>query len=298
MSLRNHLAHYGIETAPTDHHHCRSGWIQMDCPFCGKDSNKFHLGYRESRGYFSCWKCGRLSLGQTLLALFDITWKEASVIVEDVRAGISSSFEPRKEETLNRSSVELPFGVGPLGKRHKHYLSGRGFDPEEVEKVWKVKGIEHGRISWSLFVPILFEGKVVSWTTRKIRDDVDQRWCSAKPEQERIDHKKILYGLQFVKHSAIIVEGPTDVWNVGKGAVGTFGTGFRMNQVRLMSLIPNRVLCFDNSKDAQNRAQELADLLLPFPGRTSIVQLDAEDPGSATEKEVAKLRQFAGLPGL
>lgn len=295
MSIRNHLAHYGIEIAPTDHHHCRSGWIQMDCPFCGKDSNKFHLGYRESRGYFSCWKCGRLSLKQTLLTLFDISWKEAVKIAEEIRSDSDLNFEVKDKDPVNLKLC-LPYGIAPLGKRHHRYLTGRGFDSNKIEKIWQVQGIEQGSvISWSLFIPIIFEGKVVSWTTRKIRDDAPQRYCSAKPDQELINHKKILYGLDFVKHSAIVVEGPTDVWNVGKGAVGTFGTGFRMNQVRLLSLIPNRVICFDNSKDAQNRANELADLLLPFPGRTSLVQLDADDPGSASSKEIAKLRKFAGL---
>jgi hypothetical protein len=292
MSLLNYLQRYDIPVAPSHHHHSRTGWIQLDCPFCGRDSHKFHLGFRESRGYFSCWKCGKLSLKQTLLLLFEVSWAEAGQIALEVRESL-----PEFEEKVVQlpGKFQAPFGVGPMGLRHRKYLQRRQFDPDEIEGTWKVQGLEAGPISWSLYIPIIFEGRAVSWTTRKIRDDVEQRYCSARPDQERIDHKRILYGWDYVQHSVLVLEGPTDVWRIGRGAVGTFGTAFKVNQVYLLSQIPRRTICFDNSDAAQQRAEELAELLSPFPGRTRIVQMDADDPGSASPREVRQLRRLAGL---
>lgn len=294
MSFPQLLEHYRIETAPPNHHHRRNGWTQIDCPNCGKDSRKFHLGFNDSGGYFNCWKCGRLPLKQTIAEIFNVSWSKAGELCKSIRQDL-----PEPETKIKKTGGKLvkPYGIGPCGKRHRRYLKSRGFDPDEITNLWEVGGIGiSSPISWSLYIPIIFRGKVVSWTTRKCRDDVGQRYFSAKPEQEVIEHKNILYGLDYVRHCVIIHEGPTDVWKVGPGAVGTFGTAFLTSQIRLLAEIPRRIICFDNSPDAQRSADRLADLLAPFDGRTEVVQLDADDPGSASKKEVRRLRRFAGLP--
>ena len=135
----------------------------------------------------------------------------------------------------------------------------------------------------------------MSWTTRAIGDKVTQRYISASAEQEKINHKHLVYGEDFCRHSSVVVEGPIDAWRIGAGAGALFGTAFTASQVRKIVQHPYRYIVFDSSKDAQARAEELADQLSVFPGATEIIVLDAEDPGSASRKEVRLLRKAARL---
>ena len=56
--------------------------------------------------------------------------------------------------------------------------------------------------------------------------------------------------------------------------------------------IRDRVVCYDNSPDAQRRANELCEVLSVFPGETINVQLDTgDDPASADRAEIELLRR-------
>jgi hypothetical protein len=55
---------------------------------------------------------------------------------------------------------------------------------------------------------------------------------------------------------------------------------------------PNRVICFDASADAQQRADALAKQLAPFDGLTINIQLETgDDPASADKHELQELRE-------
>ena len=147
------------------------------------------------------------------------------------------------------------------------------------------------RLPWRLFIPFHIHGEVVSWTTRSIGQN-GLRYVSASSDQEKVNHKSILYGEDFCRHAVIVHEGPFDVWRTGPGAVATCGTGFSRSQLLRLSNYPVRVICFDNEKQAQQRATELCDLLEPFPGETIQVTLDAKDAAEASDKEINQLRRF------
>lgn len=133
---------------------------------------------------------------------------------------------------------------------------------------------------------------MVSWTTRTIGNGV--RYLSARPEEEKLNHRHLLYGEDLVPGHAIIVhEGPADVWRTGPGAVATFGTGFQRSQILKLSRYPTRVVCFDNEPAAQEMADKLCDLLVPFPGRTINVRLESgKDAADCDEEEIEQLREY------
>ncbi len=288
MTIQEILRDHGIEFASAgEHHHARTDWLAIkDCPFCG--SSGYHLGFNIRRNYFNCWKCRGHRIADTLLRLG---------VPEVIAIAFSGDREllPREIEKERIKLVE-PRGRGPLLQPHKDYLRRRGIAPERLG-IWDLEGIgrDGGKLSWRIYIPITFQGRRRSWTTRAIGENVEPRYISASPEEESINHKHILYGLDHVLHSVIVVEGPADAWNVGAGAVATFGVGFSNHQTLLLSKIPYRLICFDNSLDAQKRARNLASDLSVFPGKTGVVQLDAEDPGSASLHEVNLLRKEARL---
>jgi hypothetical protein len=195
-----------------------------------------------------------------------------------------------------RQSYVVPPGVGNLYLLHRRYLESRGFDPDEIVRKWSVQGIGiAARLSWRLFIPVSYQGRAVSWTTRSVSHDARQRYISASPAEELMNHKHIVYGADNCNHSVVVVEGPVDAWRVGPGAGALFGTTWTSAQVTKLAIHPCRFICFDSSPEAQKRACELATELSAFEGRTEVVKLDAEDPGSASLKEIGRLRRHARL---
>jgi hypothetical protein len=113
--------------------------------------------------------------------------------------------------------------------------------------------------------------------------------------EESLNHKRLVYGLDFCRHSVVAVEGPLDAWAIGPGAGALFGVGFLSAQVLLLAKFPRRYVCFDSAPEAQQRARELADQLAVFPGRTENILIDSKDPAEASARELAQIRRVAGL---
>ena len=267
-------------------HHATTGWVQLDCPLCGKGSNKWHLGYKLDGRYFSCWRCGRLPLGETLAEITGLSVREC------LRMVLGETTPEAYQKSLISGKLTLPKNLGPLLPAHRKYLHHRGFNPDEITKLWELQGIGvSSKLAWRLFIPILNNGKLVSWTTRSISDTTPARYINAPVEHEAVSMKVLLYGSQYPRHSVIVVEGPTDVWKIGPGSVATMGIGFTRAQLLAISRYPSRCICFDSEPDAQKRAQMLCQALEVFDGETTNVVLAAKDPGSASPRELRKLRK-------
>lgn len=293
MTIQELLTEYGVRYLDGGgHHHCRPGWLQMDCPFCSKGAGRYRMGYSLDRGNFCCWVCGPHPAIETLV---ELTGQSASKCYT-LRGGID--FRKLKEVPRPIGKLEVPEGVGPLARQHKAYLRRREFDPEAVERLWKVQGTGiSDRLAWRLFIPIHYRGEVVSWTTRSLSDTHSVRYVSARPDQEKLPHRDLLYGEDWCGHAVIVHEGPLDVWATGPGAVCTFGLTYSKTQVLRLSRYPIRVVCFDSEPVAQRRARQLVRDLGPFAGETYCVTLSSKDPAEslrnrASSKELTRLRAF------
>lgn len=287
MEFPELLRSLNVPVAPSGHHHTRQGWIQFDCPYCSPGTGRWLMGYSLDRKAVNCWQCGPHNLATTLA---ELGMPMAQAIGHVRRL-------PRTYVEVERTTGKLkpPFGVAELLPKHTKYLKQRGFDPDEIRKLWDVRGIGpagNRQFRWRLFIPVHLNGEVVSWLTRSTDKHSNYRWMSAKPNEETYHHKHLLYGEDYCRHAIIVHEGPTDVWRTGPGAVATMGLGYTTPQLNRMAKYPVRVVCFDNSHQAEKRAQDLADSLSVFPGETHLVWLDSEDPGSASQREVDCLRKF------
>lgn len=284
MTYADLLRKLKIQYLDGGHHHCRAGWLQMDCPFCGRGSNKYHLGLNASYGNCNCWQCGKHPLPQTLSLLANVPQHQIYPLLKNI--------DRVKAISLPRTGkLQIPKGVGELLPAHKRYLRERGYDPDEVEELWGVKGIGIStRLAWRLWLPITLGFETVSWTTRAI-GKADLRYISARREEEAIDHKSLLYGEELAGHAIVITEGPFDAWRIGPGAVCTFGLNYTGPQVQRMASYPVRAVCFDNAAKPQSIARKLADTLALFPGETYVVQLSGKDADTSPRKELEELRK-------
>lgn len=284
--LEELLQRSGVPTAPPGHHHVRAGWVGVDCPSCSPGWGKFRLGFEINSGRGSCWTCGKVDAVAVLAGLCRISLRDAVAVLRR-----SPDF-PLDDRAFT-GVLKLPV-AGPLLPAHRAYLERRGLDPDRTADIWGIGGIgPHATLGWRILIPISDRrGRVVSWTSRSINPNAEQRYISAGAADEAVPHKEILYGAHLVAHSVIVFEGAVDVWTVGPGTVATCGTGYSAAQLIEISKYPVRAVCFDNQPDAQRRAEMLCRELAPFPGRTENVILETgKDPNEAARWEVAELRK-------
>ena len=270
-----------------EHHHCTTGYIQFDCPFCSPKSGRYRMGYNLTKGFVTCWSCGHHPLTLTLQELIN----ESYPVAKQYRKELSTGFifdEPIRAG----GKLKMPPGVTSLLPQHKKYLSDRGFNPDKIVKFWGVQGIGLAtRLQWRLWIPVHLHGRIVSWTTRSIIANARERYINAKPEEQEVPIKSVLYGADFARHAVIVCEGPFDVWKIGPGAVCTFGIVPTQEQIAKISKYPKRAICFDNEGEAHRRAKWLCEQLACLPGETYRVVLRSKDPGSASREEISRLRR-------
>lgn len=286
MTLVEFLESKNVPVQMPPHRHVTMGRVGVDCPRCSPGSGKFKLGVKEDMRSASCWTCGFIPAVEAVAEVTESTWQE----VRKELGGIEAE-EPKARP---RGKLVYPFQPGPLLPPHVKYLKRRGFDPDELVRLWGIGGIGISPSHpWRIFIPVRnVAGKTVSWTTRTIWQDAQPRYLSARPEEEEEDHKSLLYGEEWAGHGVVVCEGPTDVWRIGVGAVATLGVIVTPAQVRKIAKYPVRAICMDSDKDAQKRAADLCRQLQPFDGSTFNCVLKSKDAGEATEKELKELRRF------
>lgn len=286
MQLRDLLDEHRIPVMESGHHHNTVGWLQLDCPFCSPNSGKWRLGYNLAGRFFSCWTCGSHRAADTLAALLNEPLPVCLKLLGQVEG-------ERRVQPKHRGRLVLPKGLTDLLPAHRRYLQARGLDPETVSRLWGLRGIGQAvRLSWRIWLPVQQRGSIVSWTTRALHDR-GARYHSARPEEEAVPLKTLLYGEDLARHAAIICEGPFDCLRIGPGAVATLGVVLTRAQVLKLARFPLRVVCLDNEPEAQRRARSLCDELSVFPGKTLNVQLDsAKDAGAASTREIRQLRRL------
>jgi len=283
MNMQDILDEYHIAWIESGNHHCREGWIQLDCPFCN-ETGKWHMGYSLSYNYFSCWKCGYHSV-------FDV-FSELN-IREKVSSVISSGL---KKQRRLATKLELPDGAGALKENHKKYLKNRGFDPDYIEKKYGVMGTGFtGMHKFRVVIPFFWEGSMVSYQARDITGKQKAKYLNCRDEV--VPTKDILYNFHNCNYGKIVIcEGCMDVWKIGDGAVSTCGTQFSQNQINLAKHFNQVFIMFDNEKKAQEQAFALGNALSCFHCKVENICLkEYNDAGDMPEAEALRFRKKIGL---
>ena len=134
---------------------------------------------------------------------------------------------------------------------------------------------------------------MVAYQGRAINDDVRPKYKMADDKDCLMDPKTLVYGLHKAKEKeVIIVEGITDVWKLGRGAVATLGIDWNTTQANLLRCYTRRFIAFDPEPVAQKRAMELAKWLSFYPGVTELIEELSCDPGAMNEEEVEQLKSL------
>lgn len=281
-------------------------WINIQCPFCL--DTEYHLGIHLKLGSINCWKCGTHKLPELIK---EFTEKNPYEIIKKYKKGTNeygkttttSGYSQTHQQNKRHKSkdneyrqISLPIGIYDLTARHRRYLTDREFDPEELEKDWRVsKGTEGiGDYKFRIIIPIYHEGELVSYQGRDITGKQKDKYKTCYDT----NIKNYLYGLDYVSYDKVIItEGVTDVWRLGKGnAVATFGINFTMKQVRLIlkRKFKKIGLLFDKGENAQQQALILSSCLEAFGIDTHILELPkhSKDPADLSKEQVKKIINF------
>lgn len=284
MDFRRLCADYGIPIATHGHRHFRSGWINVECPFCTGNPG-YHLGFEEygSGTGFVCFRCGGKGGIRTIAALCRVSYNEAKSIIEEYGGRPYQVQIKRWKDWKFGESVDPPVDLHRVSVRGLKYLNERGFDAEQLARLWDIKMTGPvGRYKFRIYIPIKFQGYTVSFTCRSYVNS-DIRYLSCPSSQEKIPHKQILYGIDEVpnRNRIVVVEGCTDVWRLGPGAVATFGTKFTQSQLKLLSAFKRIVLVMDSDAAGASAWRKLAAQLEGFGIATFLHDLGGVEDAAA-----------------
>jgi hypothetical protein len=274
--------------------HCRPGWVQLHCPYCGY-RDKWFLGYNLASGALCCWHCGKHQLGETLRLLLRCDRKRVGQLIENyiVNKITKAPLQVRASEKQRPLSVKLPPMCSAMEARHKNYLAKRKYDPDRLEREWGLMGTGiHGGYKNRIILPITLNRKMVSYQGRDITNKHALKYKACCEVDEVIHHKHILYGVDLVPGDvAVIVEGAADAWRLGPGAVATFGTGFTLPQLNLFCRLFKRgFILFDPEPEAQARAEKAGMLLSARGIDVEILEINGDyDPGDMPQDEADNL---------
>lgn len=279
----------------TKHH--RTGWVNIPCPFCSGGEG-YHLGYNIDEGHWNCYRCGWHNQVEVIQTVAGVSWAEAKNIVE--RYGGRPIIQKLEEEKHRPLSVDLPKGTTPMAIPHKRYLKKRGFNHRVLAEEWGLLGTGPiGPYKFRIIAPIFYEERLVSYQGRDITGRSPIKYKACPLDLEAIPHKEILYGLdKATGHTIIVVEGVTDVWRLGPGAVATFGIEWTKEQASLIKKFPRRFIAYDPGEpEAVVQSNKLAWHLAGFSGTTGLVEDLRTDPGDLSDEEARELMVslFGGL---
>jgi len=262
--------------------------VQVHCPFC-TGSRKYHLGIHLTHGYANCWRCGPHSILSTITKLLHVSWSEAYKIIDEYKD--VGNVKVVKSSRIINENVKIPCVLEPLKDRHKKYIADRDFDVDNIVSTWGVQST--GPLSiykHRIFIPIFYRGEIVSYQCRYTGNDEDvSRYLTCKPTDEKVFHKSILYGLDnAVSDTIVVVEGATDAWRLGPGAVATFGTNYMPEQVYQISKYKYVYLLFDPEKTAAKQGEKLGNELAFLNCEVELLDMSStgySDPGSMSQDD-------------
>jgi hypothetical protein len=291
MDIEKLYRDFSVDYATEGHRHARPGWVNTACPFCTGNPG-YHLGFEQSSNHYYCWRCGWHPLVPTISKIINIAdERQVRTIIKQYGLAVPR-LAATPAITIRAKAHRMPSNVEPLGSNHRQYLIRRGFDPNELEKLWNLVGtgpvsrLDNLDFKHRIILPIIWNQREVSFTSRDITNKHPLRYITCPKDRELIHHKEILYGKQEAwGKTGICVEGPTDVWRMGLTSFCTFGIKYTPVQLRAIAKTFRRVaVLFDDDPQAVVQANKMvADLR--FRGVDAFRVPVTGDPGGMKQED-------------
>lgn len=175
-------------------------------------------------------------------------------------------------------------------KIHIDWLQSRRFNPMKIIKQYDLFCCyNQGRWRGRIIAPIYLENKIVSYITRDCTGNSSLPYIDCPEVECHIPPKKTLYNIDRMKNAGILVEGITDVWRLGDGAIASFTSNMTPEQKILLIQKRPKKLFVMYDEDAKRKAKDLAYELGPYMS-VELITLDKGDPADLSDDAALQIR--------
>lgn len=276
------------------------GWVNVTCPFC--DDRTFNGGFNIKHDYYHCWKCGAHPHTSALAKVLSIPKESVYPLIEEYEGTSLNVIARQTHEKAPKTLLKLP--TDSFNVRERKYLLKRDFDPDYLHDKYGVTGGGSGVWRNRIVIPLILNGRVVSWTARSILSKEHQkelgvpRYKNLSIEQSLVDPKTVMYNLDNARGDKVVItEGAFDVMRLGDGFISSFGT--EMTQAQLRQIISRNYskiyIMFDNEPLAQAKARKYGLQLAGMGADVEVVDAYSDygknDGGELTDDEVKAIRR-------
>jgi DNA primase len=270
-------------------------FVNTKCVFCDDQSN--HLGWHKTGSHTSCWKCGKHRIEDSLMNLLDISYFEAKDLIDEYSGYYNIFLDNVRNRNKQAKKIKMPGEI--LQDMHKNYLIKRGFDPDYIERKYRIKGTGYtGDWKYRIMIPIFYKHRLVSYQGRDVTNKQKLRYMTLSEEESGFDIETIFYGIDDCKKDVVgLVEGAFDRWKAGSDFMSCLTSNIGDEQIKLLTSMYKRVfMIFDPEKQAYKNAKEIAKKLNILGVESYVVTLDdGKDPAESSEDDIKYLRKEMGL---
>jgi DNA primase len=273
------------------------GWINIQCVFESCDDTSNHLGINLESGNCSCWKCGGKGNLTKLIQLIEhCNYYEATKIIQEL--AWSKKATPREiDRDWPTQSIALPKEATiEFPEPHNTYLTRRGFDPDELRQRYRLRACYlKGRYRFRVIIPIIVNDLIVSFQGLDVTGQSPQHYRNASNQYAAVEGGRLLYNVDNINHTAVLVEGVTDVWRIGFGAIALLGSRITEGKIKLLRRmnLDRLYIMYDN--DAIERGKKAAQTLAKIVKKVEYIEIPESDPDDyfrKNPKELAELRDL------
>ncbi len=263
------------------------GWIGVECIQCGDTSN--HAAISPNGKVLHCWSCGyKCGIIKFIQRTLNIPYNKAKALVKKH----SSVFNSSDVIFQDVPDIILP-GTPELSSLTKTYLKKRGFDPEYLSQTYSLyDGGRSGPYKYRVIVPIFMNYELVTFAARDVSGQQELRYKNLSSMKSKLPIGEVLYGIDDIDKSAIVVEGIFDSLVFPQGvAVASLGTVMTPAQLNKLSKLDAVYLLLDADKAGQRKAKEIHNILDMCGVQVEILDLPegVNDPGELNKTQVQQI---------
>lgn len=222
-----------------------------DCPFCGDSRGRLSINYlfgvydnETGRRHEELWKCYNSECQTDYVNrrdLYDRLESASRDIPKLQKPAAGGTFKGLVENQFKGTTVPL----AELDNDHPaaKYLADRGFNRFELYLNWGLglatdidpvlgSALDRNRI----IIPVNVDGVMVGWQSRFV-GDLDWKAAGVAKYLTHFPKSKAVYGIDEAESHPylVLVEGATDVWRYGHGAICCLGKSASPTQIKIIA---------------------------------------------------------------
>ena len=301
MDFKRLFDDYGVRSTTS----VNRGWVNVCCPYCDTKPDSFNMGFPlEGDAYCNCWKCGGHDLHEALSMILRVSKREVPSILERYRGRGETVSATRKKA----KGTKLVLPSDGFTEVERDYLLSRRYDPDYLHRKYGVVGGGMvGRWKFRIIIPIVVDGRLVSWTARSIlgkerlKELEIPRYKNLSIEESVVNPKDVFFNMDNCRgQTCVLTEGAFDVMRFGDGFLCSLGTQLTQEQLKLLYSRYTKVfVMFDNECEAQAKAKwfgmQIASMGVDVEVVDAYSEFGVNDGGDCNERQVRSIRRELGL---